>query len=426
MKIYTELIDLSNDIRQTFFVSPFSDYKMGVKVVQDVGFKVMDGENELSPENELIDGYTIYSLKSTTPGRKTYKVVCDNGQSIQIVEVTQKSTVYDVSANNADSGKLISEDGNQYINGAGEVYVKGGKSYSPWVASYVEGGSVIDEMTFVHMGPMDGGHWIAYYRGVSVNTEPMNIVGDGNALELNFRWNDDGQWFDVVATRTEVESEWTKSGDLALQGDITEIDSKATNALNLANNLSSRVDEIDTQIEGISTTKADVTETERLSNDLTQAFDYIAELQQDKITSPMEQMEVGKVLTVVEVQDTPSQASTFSQSRQGTGTHLEWQAVEPQKVTKTSELVNDSGFVVESEVQGLRTEITQVTEIANTAQSNVNALQTNVQQNTTTLGQKADKTQLPTKTSQLENDSGYTTQSYVDNAIGHVLTQETF
>lgn len=361
MKIYTELIDLSNDIRQTFFVSPFSDYKMGVKVVQDVGFKVMDGENELSPENELIDGYTIYSLKSTTPGRKTYMVVCDNGQSIPIVEVTQKSTVYDV-CSSTDSGKLISEDGSKYINGAGEVYVKGGKSYSPWVATYVGGGSVIDEMTFVHMGPMDGGSWIAYYRGVSINTDPMNIVGDGNALELNFRWNDDGQWYDVVATRTEVESEWTKSGDLALQGDITEIDTKATNALNLANNLSSRVDEIGTQIEGLSTTKADVTETERLSTDITQAFDYIAELQQDKITSPMEQMEAGKVLTVVEVKDTPSQASTFS-TRQGTGTHLEWQAVEPQKVTKTSELVNDSG---------------------------------------------------------------YTTQTYVDNAIGQVLTQETF
>lgn len=219
MKIYTELIDLSNDIRQTFFVSPFSDYKMGVKVVQNVGFKVMDGEVELSPEAELIDGYTIYSLKSSEPGRKTYKVVCDNGQTMPIVEVTQKSTVYD--------------------------------------------------------------------------------VGSG--------------------------------------------------------------------------------------------------------------------------------------------------------ATKMSQLENDSGFVVESEVQGLRTEITQATEIANTAQSNVDALQTNVQQNTTNieslnsgienvrseteglinelntmLGDKADKTQLPTKTSQLQNDSGYTTQTYVDEQIGNVLTQETF
>lgn len=33
---------------------------------------------------------------------------------------------------------------------------------------------------------------------------------------------------------------------------------------------------------------------------------------------------------------------------------------------------------------------------------------------------------VPTKTSELVNDSGYTTQSYVDNAIGNVLTQEVF
>lgn len=33
---------------------------------------------------------------------------------------------------------------------------------------------------------------------------------------------------------------------------------------------------------------------------------------------------------------------------------------------------------------------------------------------------------VPTKTSELVNDSGYTTQSYVDNAIGNVLTQEEF
>ena len=33
---------------------------------------------------------------------------------------------------------------------------------------------------------------------------------------------------------------------------------------------------------------------------------------------------------------------------------------------------------------------------------------------------------IPTKVSQIENDAGYTTQEYVDNAIGNVLTQEEF
>ena len=34
--------------------------------------------------------------------------------------------------------------------------------------------------------------------------------------------------------------------------------------------------------------------------------------------------------------------------------------------------------------------------------------------------------EIPTETSQLDNDSGYTTQEYVDDAIGNVLTQEVF
>ena len=38
----------------------------------------------------------------------------------------------------------------------------------------------------------------------------------------------------------------------------------------------------------------------------------------------------------------------------------------------------------------------------------------------------ANKPTIPTKTSQLDNDSGYTTQEYVDDAIGNVLTQEVF
>ena len=38
------------------------------------------------------------------------------------------------------------------------------------------------------------------------------------------------------------------------------------------------------------------------------------------------------------------------------------------------------------------------------------------------IGNKVDIRQV----SQIENDSGYTTQAYVDNAIGNVLTQEEF
>ena len=61
--------------------------------------------------------------------------------------------------------------------------------------------------------------------------------------------------------------------------------------------------------------------------------------------------------------------------------------------TKTSELVNDSDFATNASVDEKIGGVTS---------------------------------SIPTKTSQIENDSGYTTQAYVDNAIGNVLTQEEF
>ena len=61
--------------------------------------------------------------------------------------------------------------------------------------------------------------------------------------------------------------------------------------------------------------------------------------------------------------------------------------------TKTSELVNDSDFATNASVDEKIGGVTS---------------------------------SIPTKTSQIENDAGYTTQAYVDNAIGNVLTQEEF
>ena len=61
--------------------------------------------------------------------------------------------------------------------------------------------------------------------------------------------------------------------------------------------------------------------------------------------------------------------------------------------TKTSQLVNDSDFATNASVDEKIGGVTS---------------------------------SIPTKVSQIENDSGYTTQAYVDNAIGNVLTQEEF
>ena len=80
--------------------------------------------------------------------------------------------------------------------------------------------------------------------------------------------------------------------------------------------------------------------------------------------------------------------------------------------TKTSQLENDSGFITVENVP------TKTSELVNDSDFATNA----------SVDEKIGgvNSSIPTRTSQLDNDSGYTTQSYVDNAIGNVLTQEVF
>lgn len=80
--------------------------------------------------------------------------------------------------------------------------------------------------------------------------------------------------------------------------------------------------------------------------------------------------------------------------------------------TKTSQLENDSGFITVEDVP------TKTSELVNDSDFATNA----------SVDEKIGgvTSSIPTKVSQIENDSGYTTQAYVDSQIGQVLTTEVF
>lgn len=95
-------------------------------------------------------------------------------------------------------------------------------------------------------------------------------------------------------------------------------------------------------------------------------------------------------------------------------------------VTKTSDLVNDSGFI---DATGLddyakKTEIpTKTSQLTNdsgylTEHQSLEEYYTKTQTDTKLNELKTD---IPTKTSQLTNDSDYTTKSYVDSSISTAL-----
>ena len=90
------------------------------------------------------------------------------------------------------SHKVTSEDGNQYINGEGEIWKKE-NGYTPWVARYV--GYDPDPQAKIHWAENDetkDGMWILLINGTQQLTNPNPISTDKTATHLEFKHNDDG------------------------------------------------------------------------------------------------------------------------------------------------------------------------------------------------------------------------------------------
>ena len=95
-------------------------------------------------------------------------------------------------------------------------------------------------------------------------------------------------------------------------------------------------------------------------------------------------------------------------------------------VTKTSDLINDSGFIDATALDqyAKKTEIpTKTSQLTNdsgylTEHQSLEEYYTKTQTDTKLNELKTD---IPTKTSQLTNDSDYTTKSYVDSAVSTAL-----
>ena len=102
MKIYTQEIDIALQSPKKFWVAPFSDFKIGVKIVKngtpvDNEFSVFNGETELTPDDDLTNGFTTFTLKSNDTGSVEYKVVVDGvGETIKITQIVTDSTVFEV------------------------------------------------------------------------------------------------------------------------------------------------------------------------------------------------------------------------------------------------------------------------------------------------------------------------------------------
>lgn len=108
MKIYTQTFDVAKQSPKRFWVAPFSDFKIGVKIVKngtpiDNEFTVKKGTTTLTPDEDLVDGFKTYTIKSGATGFEEYTVeISGVGEAQKLTQIITDSTVFDVGAGGGD------------------------------------------------------------------------------------------------------------------------------------------------------------------------------------------------------------------------------------------------------------------------------------------------------------------------------------
>ena len=104
MKIYTFELNLNEPVDKAFWVAPQSDYKIGVKVLENgntvsaSSVKLYDGSSEVVADGNLTNNFKTFTKKSGNEGVKVYDVKVNGVVKFKIKETTSNSTVYDVDA----------------------------------------------------------------------------------------------------------------------------------------------------------------------------------------------------------------------------------------------------------------------------------------------------------------------------------------
>lgn len=99
MKVYTQTFDLAMPSPKKFMVAPYSDFAIGIKIVNngqpvDSDFTVANDNGELTAESDKVAGFTIYNVSSGETNEVKYTITC-NGQTFGLTQVVTNSTVFE-------------------------------------------------------------------------------------------------------------------------------------------------------------------------------------------------------------------------------------------------------------------------------------------------------------------------------------------
>ena len=108
MKIYTQTYDLAKASPHRFWVAPFSEFKIGIKILEkdqisDKNFTVKTGSIELTPDKDKIDNFTLYTIKSNDTGFVEYTIEVEGvAEKLKLMQIVTDSTVFEIDASGGD------------------------------------------------------------------------------------------------------------------------------------------------------------------------------------------------------------------------------------------------------------------------------------------------------------------------------------
>lgn len=102
MKIYTQTFDVAKQSPHRFWVAPYSDFKIGVKIVKNGTpianeFTVKKNGVALEADADKVDGFTTFTLQSAGTGSVEYTIeISGVGETMKLVQIITDSTVFEV------------------------------------------------------------------------------------------------------------------------------------------------------------------------------------------------------------------------------------------------------------------------------------------------------------------------------------------
>ena len=108
MKIYTQTYDLAKASPHRFWVAPFSEFKIGIKILEkdqisNKNFTVKAGSIELTPDKDKIDNFTLYTIKSNDTGFVEYTIEVEGvAEKLKLMQIVTDSTVFEIDASGGD------------------------------------------------------------------------------------------------------------------------------------------------------------------------------------------------------------------------------------------------------------------------------------------------------------------------------------